>query len=613
MSQFIELSPTKSILSEVPAQRRLHEDARRHILQLEAAAQVGRQLTLLQDVEHLLTKTVNVLRETFGYYQAHILLVDEATNELVLKEASGPAADLIKRLGLRLKPGEGITGWVIESGEPKLVNDVRQESRYYGVELVPDTRAELAVPLRLGERIIGVLDVQSEYCGAFYEEDILALQLIGDQVAIALENARLFQETKSQLAAMRALHEISLDIVGKLDLAALLNTLLERAARLVQAESAVLATYDENSGLIRNIANYQTTRDWTGFTRRPGEGIIGVVIQTGEPLIVNDYTKWAHALSVFSQVEQSATLGVPLRWHGQIIGALLVLNRPHNHLFTLDDQWALSPFADLAAIALKNAELYAQVKSFSQTLEAQVFERTQELVQARQQLLEKSEQVQWLLSKTVHIQEEERARIARDLHDSVTQLTIGALYELQAAKADLDAQATEAAREKVDIARDLLKQIERELRQAIYDLRPASLDASGLAPALQKYVASFQELSGIQCNVQIIGTPVRLPSPIEVVIFRLAQEALHNVMSHAHAQHVSISLDFQAMHLYLTVSDDGQGFELARAFEPTGHHHVGLVSMHERAAVIGGELEVSSQPGQGTRVTLCVACGTGSE
>jgi signal transduction histidine kinase len=324
-------------------------------------------------------------------------------------------------------------------------------------------------------------------------------------------------------------------------------------------------------------------------------------------LIIHDYARWPHALPRFANSVLSVRMAVPMKWRGEIIGCLLVLNPADGHKFTLEDQHVLEAFADLAAIALKNAELYAQVKSFSQTLEAQVFERTQELVQARQQLLEKSEQVQWLLSKTVHIQEEERARIARDLHDSVTQLVIGALYELQAAKDVMAVEIAHLAHERVDLARDLLKQIERELRQAIYDLRPALLDASGLAPALRKYVSSFQELSGVQCAIQVNGTPTRLPSSIEVVIFRIAQEALHNVMTHARARNVMIALDFQAAQLCLTIADDGQGFEPERADTQSNSRHVGLTSMRERAAVIGGQLEVWSQVGQGARITLHVA------
>ncbi len=590
---------------------RLYQEANRRARHVEAAAQIARQITLLHDVDQLLAQSVHVIRQAFNYYHAHILIVDPARDELVLQEASGPDAELIKGRGLRLKVGQdGITGWVAYSGEPIMCNDVSREPRFLSVELLPETRSELAVPLRLRGRVIGVLDVQSRQLNAFRDEDVIALQLLGDQIAIAIENARLFQETKGRLEAMQALQDLSLDIVAQLELSELLNTLLQRAARLVHADGAALAVYDAQTRTIRTIANHQTVRDWVGTTLRPGEGLMGYVVETGQAVIVEDYEQWPYADERFLPADQPVMMGVPLKRNERIVGVILVTSRPGGHLFTLEDERVLSAFADLTSIALKNAELFAQVKSFTQTLETQVSQRTGELEQARRQVVEKAEQVQWLLSKTVHIQEEERARIARDLHDSVTQLTIGAMLELQASKAEIDSRSLDAAREKVDTARELLKQVEREIRQAIYDLRPAQLDTSDLLPALQKYAASFEELTGIRCRVECNGTPVRLEPPVEVVIFRIVQEALHNVMTHAQAGRALVSLDFQPARLCLSIEDDGRG--MARRRQTSPDRHVGLKSMRERARVIQGQLEVRSRRGRGTRVTLRVALNPGS-
>jgi signal transduction histidine kinase len=608
-------SPSESKLLSAFAQQaalsienvRLYEAARRRVGRLEAASRIARRLTLLQDLDRLLFETVDVIRVQFGFYQAHILLVDSATHKLVLREASGPAAELIKSRGLRLTVGaEGITGWVAAHGEPLLCNDVRHDPRYYAEELLPETKGELAVPLRLRDEVIGVLDVQSDRLGAFHAEDLTALQLIADQVAIAIENARLYQETKGRLEAMRALHDVSLDIVAQLDLTERLNTLLQRAASLVQAEAAALSIYDELTGTIRTIASHNTTRNWVGTEFRPGEGLIGYVVATGEALIVNDYAHWPLASERFTKGRWPVTMAVPLKWRERVIGVLVVLNGPNGHAFTVEDQRLLVSFADLAAIALKNAELYAKVKSFSHTLEVQVAERTRELVEARQQVIEKADQAQMLLSNTVQIQEQERARIARDLHDSVTQLTIGALYELAAVKADLDTRSVKAARVKVDMARDLLKQIEREIRQTIYDLRPTLLVGGNLLPGLQKYAASFQQLLGIPCEVQAVGTPVRLALPVEVAIFRIVQEALHNILTHAHATHAGVLLEFQPAQLSLTVTDDGQGFDPADFDGQAAGRHVGLSSMRERAEEIGAAFNICSQAGQGTQVLLRV-------
>src|SRR5574341_1460119 len=201
---------------------RLYEEAQRRAMQLETASLIGQRMTALLDLDSLLAEVVRLIRVRFGYYHTHILLVDEEARELVLKEASGPSAESIKARGLRLKVGEqGITGWVAYTGQTLMCNDVSREPRYYPAELVQETKAELAVPLRVGRRVLGVLDVQSNRRDAFDKEDATVLQILGNQIGIAIENARLFQETQRRYDAMAALHETSLDIISQLDRPAL--------------------------------------------------------------------------------------------------------------------------------------------------------------------------------------------------------------------------------------------------------------------------------------------------------------------------------------------------------------------------------------------------------
>jgi len=582
----------------------LYAEARRLALYLKTAAEVGKRVTALLDLDSLLAQVVDLIRENFGYYQVNILLVDDEKGQIFLREASGPAARLIKARGLRLKIGqEGITGWVARTGEPVLCNDVSREPRYYAEELLPETQSELAVPLRLGQRgVVGVLDIQSDRLDAFYEEDVTALQLLGDQVAIALENARLFQETKRRFEAMRALHDISLDITTRLESQRVLAAILEQAAHLLSAQGSTLAIYDLEADLVRKIAIHNVPPEYQGVVLRLGEGAVGRVVATGKPLIVNDYRHWTGCSPLFQNSPYDAILSVPLRWEGQVFGALSVLDHGERRPFTEDDVQLLSLFADLASIALKNAELHTQVREFSQELEREVEERTRELARAKEEIATKAEQLRLLLAKTIHIQEEERARIARDMHDGVMQLVTAARYELQAAKVAVGSGLAAAAQEKLNAAREVLNEMEKEIRHAIYDLQPPILDAVGLAPALRKYANSFQELSGIACRVQVMGMPLRLSPPTEVAVFRIVEEALHNVAAHAGARTASIILDFQPTVLGVTVEDDGQGFDYQQWAESRDGKHLGLLGMQERVKSLGGELVVWSKPGQGTRV-----------
>lgn len=272
---------------------KLSVQANRRALHLETASLVGQRMTSLLDLDCLLTEVVKLIRAKFGYYHANLFLADEETREIVLKESDGPSAPLMKARGVRLKIGqEGITGWVASSGQTLVCNDVRQEPRYFKIELLPETQAELAVPLRVGERIVGVLDVQSNRHDAFDQGNVTALEILGHQVGIAIENARLFQETKQRYEAMVALHETSLDIIARLETATLLEALLQRGAMLLGAKAGQLYLYDAQRALIHTIASYNTHRDWAGVTLHLGEGVIGQVIQTGKPLIINDYWNW---------------------------------------------------------------------------------------------------------------------------------------------------------------------------------------------------------------------------------------------------------------------------------------------------------------------------------
>jgi two-component system sensor histidine kinase DegS len=191
------------------------------------------------------------------------------------------------------------------------------------------------------------------------------------------------------------------------------------------------------------------------------------------------------------------------------------------------------------------------------------------------------------------------------MHDSVTQLVIGALYETQAAR-ELLRETAHPALVKLERAQDLLQQIEGETRQVIGDLHPPILDTMGLVPALKRYVASFQDIFGLPCALHVEGQPFRLSSGTELAVYRIVQEALHNVESHAHARSVSITLSFQTAELRVVIEDDGQGFNPGEVLAAPSDHY-GLPSMLERAQSIGSRLEVDSAPGQGTRIVLAIS------
>jgi signal transduction histidine kinase len=586
----------------------------RRALQLEIASQVGQKVTAILEVDELLAEVVRLIRSKFGYYQVHIFLADTHSNEIVLRECNGRVDESLMTRGLRLKIGkESITGWVAETGQPVLCNDVTQEARYHPHELLPETHAELAIPLKIGNKVVGVLDVQSEHPYAFREDDLTVLQLLGDQIAIALENAKLFRETRRQFEAMRALHDISLDITSRLESEQVLTVILKQADHLLSAQGSVLAIYKPEVNMVRNVAVYNILPEYEGVMLQLGEGAVGHVVATGEPLIVNDYRHWPGRSSIFRNSPYDAILGVPLQWEGQVFGALSVLDHGERRPFTEDDIRLLSLFADLASIALKNAELYTQVVQLGQQLEQKVEQRTNELVKTQEELARKAEQLQRLLAATVRIQEEERTRIAQDLHDGSNQLITGTLYEIQAAQEGIQNRRQGTVLAKLKTAKELLRQIETENRRIISGLRPLNLDVQGLVPALKQYVNTFREhcLEGVNCSIQVLGRPCRLSPEAEIAVYRIVQEALNNVAAHAQARNVCIQINFKPTWLHLVVDDDGVGFD-HKSMLATAPGQMGLIGMRERAQSIGGQIEIQSNPGRGSQIRLDVPLSTSS-
>ncbi|MBI4788927.1 MAG: GAF domain-containing sensor histidine kinase [Chloroflexi bacterium] len=428
------------------------------------------------------------------------------------------------------------------------------------------------------------------------------------------EHARLLQETKHRYEAMIALHETSLDIIARLDTTQLLEAVLRRGTQLLRAEGGGLALYDDERVFNYATVSYNTEPKWEATGAQPLVGLVGQVIQRGEPIIVNDYPHWPHRVTEYENPSRTRMIGVPLKWESHVVGAMVIMNCPERRPFDEDDVALLAQFADLASIAIKNAELHSQVKQFSQELEQQVEQRTRELSTAKEEIAARSEQLRLLLEKTIRAQEEERARIARDMHDDVVQLITSARWEIQTAQAFAGTELKSAARDGLAAAHELLDEIEKQIRRAIYNLHPPILDAVGLGSALQSYVNQFQRVSGIACRLEISGKALRLPIQAESSIYHLVEEALANIAAHAQATESSVALDYRDATLDITVEDNGCGFDPDPWLQDARRNgsHLGLLSMQERAKSLVGSMDVESAPGCGTRLIFRIPIERGA-
>lgn len=218
-----------------------------------------------------------------------------------------------------------------------------------------------------------------------------------------------------------------------------------------------------------------------------------------------------------------------------------------------------------------------------------------------------------LAGRLMTAQEEERGRIAQDIHDELIQLLFGLRYELDLVDSKLDKRQFDGAKEEMRTMKERIDQGLSELRRLLRSLRPAVLDDLGLVPALNILVRQLDQSTGIEMDFQVKGKECRLPLSTETCLYRVAQEALHNTVKHAEASHVLATLSIQKNHTRLAVEDDGMGFK-SEAYADGGglsQDKFGLYGMSERVQSHGGTLRIDSRPGRGTRVVATLPLDDG--
>lgn len=296
-----------------------------------------------------------------------------------------------------------------------------------------------------------------------------------------------------------------------------------------------------------------------------------------------------------------AFLGVPLRLMDKPIGMIGLANRPE--AYEEDHEQLLMTYAAQIAIVIRNAQLYEALKAAKTELERKVVSRTHQLEEAKESLAQKASQLQKLLNDMVDIEERERHRIAQDMHDGINQLLVGAMLELKSSQHRLTNGETEEAATTLQSVQTILHQVEAEIKRIIFDLHPPTLDALGLYPALRRYSKKFSQYAKIHCVVRLLGEPISLPANVSIHLYRLVQEALQNISTHAAATQATVLLNFSAKTLKILVNDNGCGFEPSKV-SVQRDEHLGLIGMRERAELIGGHFHIRSSLGDGTVVEV---------
>ncbi len=407
---------------------------------------------------------------------------------------------------------------------------------------------------------------------------------------------------------LRALYHLSVELSALRSLGSVLKTALKHCLDLTGSQFGFigLITADKTAIDVVEVQGFHPAREFYDHFRviplRPNL-FSRVVLENVSVRTENALTDPRRVGQPQGHPGVKTFLGVPLRIREVPIGMIGVANRRLD--YEVEHEHLLMTYAAQVAIVIRNAQLYEELVAAKADLEQKIAHRTHELQKAQEALAQKAAQLRQLFNETVDIQEAERQRIAQDMHDGINQLLIGAMLELKSGRERLAVGNLGQADDSLQAVQGILRNVETEIKRVIYDLRPPTLDALGLVSELRRYIQDFKQYANLNCTVNIKGKSVRLPGQVEVSIYRLLQEALQNVYSHASAHRVRITICFTEHDLELSVCDDGIGFDL-NTVEQINSRHFGLITMRERAKSLNGRLSIRTQPGQGTSITLSV-------
>ncbi len=329
---------------------------------LETLAALSGELEISNVLEAVLVQAVSLMGVTGG----ELAIYDEKTEELVVVASHNLGEG---SLGTRMKLGEGAMGKVAKTHEPLVIPYYQEWAGRSGKYTNPAFQSVVAAPLMMGSRVVGVIGaVHSDPRHNFGTEGLRLVNLFASQAAVAIENARLFTSERKRAEEQKALLDTLSDLSGELELTKVLQAVLTRAVKLLGVTGGELTTYDEGRHELTVVASLNLGTDSTGLKLRLGEGAMGYVAQTHQPLMIPRYQEWTGRSTKYSESKVEAVLAVPLMMGSRLVGVIGAVHSDPAFAFGDEELRLLQLFGPQAAIAIENARLYEASQRYFEAL-----------------------------------------------------------------------------------------------------------------------------------------------------------------------------------------------------------------------------------------------------
>jgi signal transduction histidine kinase len=531
---------------------------------VEAGVAIASELSL----DALLQQVVEKAAELTGARYGALGVIDRSGSALERFITTGIDAETHAAIG-DLPRGRGILGALIRDASPLRLHDLGEDARSVGFPPNhPPMRSFLGVPIMLRGVAYGNFYLTEKEGGEdFTEEDEELVTLLASQAAVSIENARLYEASTGWSRQLESLNEVGNALVTETDLDRLLDLIARRLRELLDARVVMVVLPEGGEELRFAAVAGDRAEDLVGRTTTRAGSKSGRVLELRRSERVDSVLDDPDVSPEATRLLAARTgLWVPLVARGQAIGVIAAHDKLGDDArFTDNDLRLAETFATRAAVAVDLSERIARDA----------------------------------MRRVVEAQELERRRLSRELHDETGQALTSILLGLRSLEESLE---TDDARAATAGLRELVVATLQDVRRLAVELRPSALDDFGLVAALEHLTTSFQEQTGIQVDLGVALGEGRLPGEVETALYRIVQESLTNVVKHARARRVSISVTRMQHSVKAVVEDDGQGFDP----ENTREGGFGVVGMRERLSLLGGRLRIESRPGAGTTIAADV-------